>query len=77
MTALEHAISQLAGRITVPRRQAALILGVSLRSLDKLRQSPDFPQPIERIGRCVGFEWAELIAYREARKGQRASKGAM
>lgn len=60
----------------VKRPEVEAATGLSRSSLYRLAAAGQFPRPIHLGPRAVGWRWAEILAWIEARTAERDGKGA-
>jgi prophage regulatory protein len=55
------------------RKETAALLNVSTKTLDRLRSTGDFPQPVRVSERCIGWKVGTVAAWLAAREAPAAA----
>lgn len=58
-------------KLVVRHRGLPGLTGLSLSTIHRLRAAGDFPQPFRLSTQAVGYDFAEIVAWIEARKASR------
>ena len=61
-------VVQTLKRAIVRRKELQELLGISLATIDRMRQTGDFPQPIKLGAQAVGFRMEDLEAWLASRE---------